>query len=67
VDISIENEWSSCAPRTQIVAIGAPGAIDGDKLREQFERCLAAAQELDFTPAKRASEIPIQAALKNKR
>jgi hypothetical protein len=40
VDISIEHEWGSRMARTQIVAFGAHGAIDGDQLRSQFECCL---------------------------
>jgi G3E family GTPase len=40
VDISLENEWGDRSPRTQIVAIGAPGAIDQEWLRERFEQCL---------------------------
>ena len=28
------------SPRTQIVAIGAPGSIDAQALTEQFEACL---------------------------
>jgi G3E family GTPase len=41
VDISLENEWGERTRRTQIVAIGAHGTMDGDKLREQFDRCVA--------------------------
>ena len=41
VHISIENEWGSRVPRSQIVAIGAHTAIDGDQLRSLFEHCLA--------------------------
>jgi G3E family GTPase len=40
VDISLENEWGNRAPRTQIVAIGAAGAVDTEWLRESFEQCL---------------------------
>ena len=41
VDISMENQWGSRTPRTQIVAIGAHATMDGQALREQFDRCLA--------------------------
>ena len=44
VDISIENEWGDRAPRTQIVAIGAHGTVDGALLRERFETCIASPQ-----------------------
>jgi G3E family GTPase len=39
VDISLDGDWNGRPPRTQIVAIGAPGAIDGESLRATFERC----------------------------
>jgi G3E family GTPase len=42
VDIQIEGEWRGRPPRTQIVAIGAPGAIDGETLRKKFEECTSA-------------------------
>jgi G3E family GTPase len=42
VDISLENEWGGRPPRTQIVAIGAPGAFDGEALRDTFEQCVGA-------------------------
>jgi G3E family GTPase len=41
VDISLEDTWGNRPPRTQIVAIGAPGAIDQKMLSEQFEQCLS--------------------------
>jgi G3E family GTPase len=41
VDISLEGGWNGRTPHTQIVAIGARGTIDGDGLREYFDRCLA--------------------------
>jgi len=41
VDISLEDEWRDRPPRTQIVAIGAPGAIDKDALHDKFEQCLS--------------------------
>jgi G3E family GTPase len=40
VDISLADEWRDRPPRTQIVAIGAPGAMDGEALRATFEPCL---------------------------
>jgi len=42
VDISLEDEWGERPPRTRIVAIGAPGAIDQEALRDKFEHCLSA-------------------------
>ena len=41
VDISLEDAWGKRPPRTQIVAIGAPGAIDKEALRTRFEQCLS--------------------------
>jgi len=41
VDISLEDEWGKRPPRTQIVAIGAPGAIDQEMLSHKFEHCLS--------------------------
>lgn len=41
VDISLESEWGARTPRTQIVAIGAPGAIDNEALRDMFEPCFS--------------------------
>jgi G3E family GTPase len=41
VDISLVDEWGDRPPRTRIVAIGAPGAIDQDALRGRFEQCLS--------------------------
>jgi G3E family GTPase len=43
VDISLEDDWSSCAPRTRIVAIGAHRTLDDATLRESFDRCRAPA------------------------
>ncbi|MGO7537295.1 CobW family GTP-binding protein [Rhizobium ruizarguesonis] len=40
VDISLADEWGGRTPRTQIVAIGAAGEMDGVALRATFERCL---------------------------
>ena len=41
VDISLEEGWGKRPPRTRIVAIGAPGAIDKEALRTRFEQCLS--------------------------
>ncbi|MGH9576801.1 MAG: CobW family GTP-binding protein, partial [Terriglobales bacterium] len=41
VDLTLENEWGERTPRTQIVAIGAHGTLNGEALREKFDRCLA--------------------------
>jgi len=40
VDISIQQEWGHRAPRTQIVAIGAPGGIDPNLLESTFVSCI---------------------------
>jgi G3E family GTPase len=40
VDISLQEEWGRRPPRTQIVAIGAPGAIDASLLEETFASCI---------------------------
>jgi G3E family GTPase len=39
VDISLEDKWGEHPPRTQIVAIGAPRAIDTEALHHKFEQC----------------------------
>jgi hypothetical protein len=39
VDISLEDDWGLRKPRTQIVAIGAPGSIDADLLEKTFAAC----------------------------
>ena len=41
VDISLDDEWGKRRPRTQIVAIGARGAIDKEALNQKFEQCLS--------------------------
>jgi G3E family GTPase len=41
VDISIQEEWGRRAPRTQIVAIGAAGGIDGRLLERAFGSCVS--------------------------
>ena len=40
VDISLQEEWGDRPPRTRIVAIGAPGTLDGAALRETFDTCI---------------------------
>jgi G3E family GTPase len=40
VDISLEDEWGARPSRTQIVAIGAAGAIDEEALRAKFDQCI---------------------------
>jgi len=40
VDISLGETWGGRPARTQIVAIGAPGAIDEETLRNRFEHCI---------------------------
>lgn len=42
VDISLADEWGPRTPRTQVVAIGASGAIDGEGLQRAFEQCVRA-------------------------
>jgi G3E family GTPase len=41
VDISIEDEWGHRTPRTQIVAIGAAGAIDPNQLEATVTACIS--------------------------
>jgi G3E family GTPase len=41
VELSFAGEWGVRPPRTQVVAIGAPGAIDPDALEEIIARCVA--------------------------
>jgi G3E family GTPase len=43
VDISLQDEWGQRAPRTQIVAIGAAGRIDGGLLKKTFASCISVA------------------------
>jgi G3E family GTPase len=43
VDISLQDEWGVRARRTQIVAIGAAGAIDASLLEKTFSACISAA------------------------
>jgi hypothetical protein len=39
-DVSLDEEWGDTQPRTQIVAIGAPGSIDPDMLSAEFNACI---------------------------
>ena len=39
-DVSLDEEWGNAQPRTQIVAIGAPGSIDPDLLTAEFNTCI---------------------------
>jgi G3E family GTPase len=39
-DVSLDEEWGDTQPRTQIVAIGAPGSIDPDMLTAEFNACV---------------------------
>ncbi|MGH7177877.1 MAG: GTP-binding protein, partial [Tepidisphaeraceae bacterium] len=41
VDLSLDTNWGARPPRTQIVAIGAHGALEGASLREKFDACIA--------------------------
>ena len=41
VDVALLDEWSGRKPRTQIVAIGAPGSIDAEDLRMRFDACVS--------------------------
>jgi G3E family GTPase len=41
VDITLQEEWGSRPPLTQIVAIGAAGGIDADLLERTFATCVA--------------------------
>lgn len=41
VDISLQTRWGWHEPYTQVVAIGAPGTLDGAALREKFDACIA--------------------------
>ncbi|MGH8678407.1 MAG: CobW family GTP-binding protein [Burkholderiales bacterium] len=45
VDVSTQEEWGQRVPRTQIVAIGAHGTVDGEALRESFDRCVVTSKE----------------------
>ena len=40
VEVSLLDEWNGRKPRTQIIAIGAPGSIDAEDLRGRFDACI---------------------------
>ena len=40
-DVSLYDEWGDSQPLTQIVAIGAPGGIDGEDLTAKLDACRA--------------------------
>ncbi len=42
-DVALGEAWGETRPRTQIVAIGAPGSIDSEALTAQFEACTSEA------------------------
>lgn len=44
VDITLDNEWGDRPPHTRIVAVGAPGAMVAEALREKFNRCIVGAR-----------------------
>jgi hypothetical protein len=41
VDVALDGHWSERTPRTQIVAIGAPGSINAEVLETQFDACIS--------------------------
>ncbi len=43
VDISVQEEWGTRTPHTQIVAIGAAGGIDAGLLEETVAACASVA------------------------
>lgn len=43
VEVALEKGWGERTPRTQIVAIGAPGSINAQTLTDKFEACVSAA------------------------
>ena len=43
VDIALDRVWEGQPPGTQIVAIGAHGAVDAEQLQQAFDSCLARA------------------------
>jgi G3E family GTPase len=51
VDISLVDNWGGRTPRTQIVAIGAPGSVDAAALRALFDTAAAPNQALPQTGA----------------
>ncbi len=45
-EISEIGKWGERAPRSQIVAIGAPGSFDTAELTKQFDACLARSEKV---------------------
>lgn len=41
VEVALESEWGDRMPRTQIMAVGAPGSIDAETLIQKFEACVS--------------------------
>ena len=39
-DVALYDEWGETTPRTQLVAIGAPGGINAQDLTERVDACL---------------------------
>ena len=46
-DMTLGEEWGGQSPRTQIVAIGAPGSIDPQTLTAQFDACISKVVAVD--------------------
>ena len=42
VDVELDEAWGDRTPVTKIVAIGAPGSLDGEEFRRALDRCRAA-------------------------
>ncbi len=57
VDISLEENWGDRPRRTQIVAIGAVGAFNGETLRAMFEQCAAHPTAAPWTAGNRDENI----------
>lgn len=45
-DVSLLDEWNDRTPRTQIVAIGAAGAVDAEILQQKFDECIVTERRL---------------------
>ena len=41
MDVALVDEWGGRKPRTQLVAIGAPGSIDAEERRKRFDACVS--------------------------
>jgi len=46
VDISLQDEWGTRRPLTQIVVIGSPDGVDTSALQDRFEQCFSTADIL---------------------